>query len=147
MTREDLKTERKKFRLFQIRWNEPLGDRTCPYAYRWVFNLVLFAIRLHKWIRSDDKRHFHTHPYWFCTFILKGSYIDVTENGREELKRFSFRFRKANHAHYVKVPKEGCISLLITGSPIHNWGFLVNGKLKRPFKYFHKYGHPPCSEQ
>ena len=134
---------------FQIRWNEPLGDNTCPYAYRYVFIFFNYSIRLHKWLRSDDKRYCHNHPWWFCTLVLNGAYTDVDINGKEDKLNFlSFRYRPSSHSHYVKVPKEGCITILITGKPINTkWGFFVNGKFKRPLKYFHKYGHPPCSEQ
>lgn len=140
-----------KTKKFQIRWREPLGEIECPYAYRYVFLFFDFAIRIHVWKRSDDKRYKHTHPWWFCTFVLKGSYTDVYdlygEEKRDELTKFSFRFRRANHKHYVEVPKEGCITILFTGRPMQKWGFWVDNKMKRPLKYFHKFFHPPCSEQ
>jgi hypothetical protein len=136
---------------FQIRWNEPMGIKECPYAHRWVLNLNRFAIRIHRWHRSDDKRYLHDHPFWFITMVIKGSYTDVSEsNGaiiRDQLKVGSIRFRPALHKHYVDVPKSGATTLLITGPPIRNWGFYVNGKFKRPLKFFDRYGHPPCEEQ
>lgn len=143
--------KKKTSKWFQIRWNEPLGEESCPYAYRYVFIFFGFSIRIHKWLRSDDKRHMHTHPWWFMTFVLKGSYTDVSmKDGvtvKDEVKRFSMRYRAANHLHYVDVPKEGCISILITGRPKNKWGFWVNNSIKRPLRYFHKFGHPPCDEQ
>jgi hypothetical protein len=114
---------------------------------RWVLNLWLFSIRVHKWYRSDDKRFFHDHGWWFWTFILKGSYTDVSPQGRETLKAGQLKFRKATHQHYVEVPPEGALTILFAGPPTRNWGFWVNGKFKRPLKYFHKFGHPPCDEQ
>jgi hypothetical protein len=137
----------KKFNKIQIRWNEPLGIKECPYAYRWVFNFHIFTIRIHHFIRSDDKRYFHDHGWNFITLVLKGSYVDVSPDGRDYLKRGSLRYRKATHRHYVEVPKEGCWTFLITGPLIRKWGFWIREKFKRPLKYFHKWGHPPCSEQ
>jgi hypothetical protein len=137
----------KKVEAFQLRWNEPLGKAECPYAYRWVLNLGLFALRVHHFVRSDDKRHFHDHGWWFLTFVLKGSYVDVSPDGRDQLSRGSIRFRKATHKHYVEVPQGGVWTFLITGPSRRNWGFWVDGKFKRPLKYFHKFGHPPCDEQ
>lgn len=137
----------KTFSKFQIRWREPLGMFECPYAYRWVFSLWLFSIRVHHFIRSDDKRHFHDHAWWFLTLVLKGGYVDVSPEGRDVLKRFSWRFRKAEHKHYVEVDKDGSWTILVTGPSIRKWGYWVEGKLKRPLKYFYKYGHPPCDEQ
>lgn len=141
-----------KTKQFQIRWKEPLGKIECPYAYRWVFIFFGYAIRIHKWLRSDDARYLHDHPWWFYTFVLKGSYTDVYEDNdgtrkEDHLKRFDFRYRSSSHKHYVKVPKEGCITILFTGKPIRKWGFYIEDKFKRPLKYFDKYGHPPCSEQ
>jgi hypothetical protein len=137
----------KKVSPFQIRWNEPLGKLECPYAYRWVLNLWFISFRIHYFIRSDDSRYFHDHGWWFLTFILKGSYVDVSPNGRDELKVGSIRYRKATHKHYVEVLQGGVWTFLITGKSSRNWGFWVNGKFKRPLKYFHKFGHPPCDKQ
>lgn len=140
-----------KTKQFQIRWKEPLGEKECPYAFRWVFIFFGYAIRIHQWIRSDDKRYMHDHPWWFYTFVLKGSYTDVyEENGiikKDKLKQFSFRYRNSGHRHYVDIPKNGCLTILITGKPLRKWGFYINGKFKRPLKFFDKFGHPPCHEQ
>jgi hypothetical protein len=142
---------------FQIRWREPLGDAKCPYLYRWVFIFFGFSIRLHHWIRSDDKRFFHDHPWDFTTFVLKGSYRDVspayTREGIEyhhidTIKAGDRKFRKATHKHYVDVPQGGAWTLLFCGRHKRNWGFWIKAnQFFRPLRYFSKYGHPPCSEQ
>lgn len=112
--------------------------------FRWVLNLGSASIRIHKWLRSDDLRYKHDHPGWFITFVLRGYYDDISPAGVDRLDRFSIRFRRATHAHSVKVPPEGCITLLICGAHTRNWGFFVKGKFKRPLGFFHKFGHPPC---
>ncbi len=141
----------KRTKSIQLRWNEPLGVKECPYAYRYVLILWGFSVRVHKWVRSDDKRHMHTHPWWFWTFVLKGTYTDVSMKdgitSRDTLKRFNVRYRPANHLHYVEIPPSGAWTILITGRPLNKWGFWVNGSIKRPLRFFHRYGHPPCSEQ
>lgn len=136
-----------KVKPFQIRWNEPLGRPECPYMRRWVFNFGLFSVRFHKWIRSDDKSHFHNHPWSFLTIVLRGSYIDVTPVRKDELTAGSMRWRKAGHLHYVDVPVGGALTLLFCGPKVQNWGYWVNGRILRTVKYFHKFGHPPCHEQ
>lgn len=136
-----------KFKAIQLRWREPLGMEACPYAYRWVANFGLFSIRVHQWIRSDDKRYFHDHPWHFITLVLRGGYTDVSPTGRDVLTAGSFRYRRAEHQHYVDVPPGGALTLLITTAPLRNWGFWVKGKFKRPLRYFGKFGHPPCHEQ
>jgi len=147
-----------KVKNFQIRWKEPLGEPNCPYMVRWVLILFGYSIRLHHWIRSDDKRFFHDHPWNFLTIILKGSYTDVSpsldlflelqEPIKEILKRGDFKFRKAEHKHYVVVPPDGCWTLLFCGKYRRKWGFWIKvNQFFRPLRYFNKYGHPPCSEQ
>src|SRR4051812_20885395 len=96
-----------KVKSFQIRWNEPLGKPECPYLKRWVFVFFGYSIRIHHWIRSDDKRFFHDHPWGFLTIVLKGSYIDVSPSLdcfcelqnpiKEILKVGDFKFRKVTH--------------------------------------------------
>lgn len=136
-----------KIKPFQLRWREPLGKKECPYAYRWILNLGLFSVRVHSWMRSDDKRFFHDHPWHFVTLVLRGSYTDVSEAGRDVLKLGSVRFRRATHRHYVEVPPGGALTVLIATAKTREWGFWVKGALKRPLRYFGKYGHPPCNEQ
>lgn len=138
----------KKFRKYskiQIRWNEPLGEKECPYAYRWVFNFHFFAIRVHHFLRSEPIEHKHDHSWSFITFILKGGYIDVSDDKVDKLKFASIRFRRAEYKHKVFLPKKkDCWTVLLTFKPKRKWGFWVDGKLKRPLKYFYKYGHFPC---
>lgn len=140
-----------KTKQFQLRWNEPLGDSVCPYAYRWVLIFFGYSLRVHRWIRSDDKRYMHDHGWSFTTLVLKGHYFDVSEKdgviSRDKVHVFTYRKRPAEHRHYVEVPECGCWTILLCDRPRRNWGFWISGKFKRPLKYFHKYGHPPCSEQ
>jgi hypothetical protein len=137
----------RKFSLFQVRWAEPLGKPECPYMYRWAIVLFGFSIRLHHWIRSDDKRYFHDHPWGFVLLVLRGGYTDVSPTGEDLVRAGSVRFRSAFHRHYVSVPKGGAWTLLLCCPAFRNWGFWVDGKFKRPLKFFSKYGHSPCDEQ
>lgn len=141
-----------KTKSFQLRWNEPLGVPGCPYMRRWVLICFGWSIRVHRWYRSDDKRFYHNHPWNFVTFVLRGSYTDVSpgkvEPVKEVMKAGTFKYRSATHAHYVDVPAGGALTLLLTGPPIQKWGFLIKaGQTFRPLRYFSRYGHPPCSEQ
>jgi len=128
-----------KIKLFQIRWHEKLGIETCPYVIRYVFVFFGYSIRLHKWYASDDTRAPHDHAWDFITFVIKGSYIDVSNNGEETMHRFKLKYRKAEHKHSVKIDKP-CWTILLTGRPKRNWGFWVNNKMFRPLRYFNKFG-------
>ena len=163
----------RKFKPFQIRWKEPLGRPECPYLYRWTFIFFGFSIRLHHWIRSDDKRYFHDHSCDLISLILKGWYYNVVPKSQREIKienglrglEYSVNdfnteecvkikakawkpwFFRATEKHYLEIPKGGAWTLLLCGRPYRKWGFWVNGKKWRPLRYFHKFGHPKCDVQ
>lgn len=129
----------KRFKPFQIRWKEKLGNPI--YLYRWTFIFFNFSIRLHHWISSDDKRFFHDHACNFISIVLKGHYTNVTPNGKHEVRAGSIWFGRAKQRHYLDIPKCGAWTLLICGRPYHKWGFWIKDNQKmRPLRYFHKYG-------
>jgi len=131
----------RKFRPFQIRWKEAMGDQKDPYLYRWTFLFFGFSIRIHHWIRSDDKRFFHDHATDLISIVLKGRYTNVTPNGKISCKAGSIWSAKAAWRHYLDIPKEGAWTLLLCGRPYHKWGFWTKPDQKmRPLRYFHKFG-------
>lgn len=137
------------FKAFGLRWADAIGLDECPYVYRWVLTLFGYALRLHHWVASDDQRHMHDHAWWMLIIVLRGGYTDISEDGRDVLKAGSIRFRRASHKHTVLVDDGGCWSLLITGRPVHSWGFFVAGKKTRlrSIKYFARFGHHPCADK
>lgn len=156
--------------LFQIRWNEPMGDPKYPYLYRWTLILFHRSIRLHHWLRSDDKRFYHDHAADLLSIVLKGKYTNVNpihedfpptyvnpvsgvinqnphpvEGIFNSWKNFfnmsdSIWFSKANKQHYLDIPKGGAWTLLLEGKKYHKWGFYVNNHKWRPLRYFSKFG-------
>ena len=137
--------------IFKFKYKEPLGKIECPYAYRTYLILFGYSFRIHYWLRSDDKRYMHNHPWWFITFVLKGNYTDVYLKDniiqKDYLSRWSIRYRSSKHTHYVEIPKEGCITILFTGRKLNQWGFWVNNRYMRINRFFKQHGHPPCNEQ
>ena len=67
----------RKFKKFQIRWKEKLGNPECPYLYRWTFLFFGYSIRIHHWIKSDDRRFFHDHSGDLISIVVKGTYKNV----------------------------------------------------------------------
>lgn len=146
----------------KIRWKEDLGRPECPYLRRWVIEVFGYAVRLHHWNRSDDKRALHDHPYPFVTVVLKGSYVDVSYPedfdpvselaiDTDELKPGSIRYRKAKHTHYVDVQPGGCWTLMFSGRIERKWGFWVKRKdgswrWKKSNRYFFENGHHQCDQ-
>jgi len=135
------------FKQFQIRWKESFGDKKNPYLYRWMILFFNFSIRLHHWIRSDDKRYLHDHACNFISIVLKGNYKNVTEKGTFLVNAGSVWSSKAKVKHYLDIPKNGAWTILICGRPYNKWGFWVNGKMLRPWRYYKIYGETPYNLQ
>ncbi len=127
---------------------QKLGDLKCPYLHRWVLDCRWFSIRLHHWLRGDDPRALHDHPWNFIVVVLKGSYWDVTANGRQLMSPGTVQYRNALHKHTVDT--KGCWTLVLTGPVIRPWGFWVRNRSNtrdvwfKAKRYFIKKGHHPC---
>jgi len=125
---------------FQVRWRERIGLPECPYVERWTLIVLGFSIRLHHWIKSDDRRYFHDHACNFVSVVLRGQYVNVTSTDQCTVCAGSIWRAIATKRHYLSIPKCGAWTLLLCGRPYHKWGFYVKGKKVRPLKYFDKYG-------
>ena len=146
-----MKPYRKFGKMFQLRWKEPLGLPECPYLYRWTLVLFGYSIRLHHWIKSDDRRFFHDHACDLISIIIKGWYYNVVPDKygmSVKFKATAWKPRKmyAEQRHYLDIPKGGAWTILLCGRPYHKWGFWVTNQVTgelvkwRPLRYFHKYG-------
>lgn len=129
----------------QLRWNEAMGRPECPYLYRWTLILFGYSIRLHHWLRSDDRRYFHDHACDFTSIILRGSYRNVTPDGTFAVTAPSIWRSNALGRHYLDIPRGGAWTILLCGRPYHKWGFYVpraNGEIRRmrPLAYFSRFG-------
>lgn len=121
-----------------------IGTDDSPYLQRWWLlpRNRFFNAYLHCFLRDDDDRALHDHPWWSLSLILKGSYIEHTihaggMHSRERLETGRWRLRSAKHAHRIELEdaiamrdgrvylkgKERCWTLFLTGPVIRNWGF------------------------
>lgn len=57
-----------------------IGGRTNTYMERWYLipHNRFFNVYLHHFLRSDDDRALHDHPWWNFSWLLKGEYEEVT---------------------------------------------------------------------
>jgi hypothetical protein len=100
-----------------------IGD---DYLRRWwVIPRNPFAnVYLHDIRRSDDDRAFHDHPWANTSFLIFGSYIEHTPEGRFLRKAGDVIHRPAGALHRLEViPGERAISLFSTGPKEREWGF------------------------
>jgi hypothetical protein len=114
-----------------------------PFLMRWFVapKNRLCNRYLHKFIRDDEDRALHDHPWFNVSILLKGQYIEHTiDKGGVHRKTLyaagDVKFRSPWAAHRVELLKEypspqygtspqsiPSWSLFITGPVQHKWGF------------------------
>jgi hypothetical protein len=124
-------------------------DGQVPYLLRWyvIPRNRRLNIYVHKFLRDDDDRALHDHPWWFLSVVLRGGYVEHTESAdyklmmqprtsifdvRSPFWRRSVGFRPATWRHRVVLPWAGqrdedgrvpCWTLIVTGRKTRLWGF------------------------
>lgn len=119
-----------------------IGGQANPYLLRWYLipRNPWLNVYLHKFLRDDDDRALHDHPWWFVSILICGSYREIL---RDDLSEFvdryapSVAYRPATHRHCVclewtvKRDENGnflliykpCWTIIITGPKVREWGF------------------------
>lgn len=120
-----------------------IGGADNPYCNRWwvIPRNRWLNIYLHQFVRDDDDRALHDHPWPNCSIVLRGWYYEIQfeeppSNGRALPRTWAEvrdpgdwpKFPRASLAHRIVLPKvEGrprpCWSLFLTGPVIRDWGF------------------------
>jgi hypothetical protein len=81
-------------------------------------------VYLHHILHSDDDRALHDHPWANTSYLLAGSYVEVTPDGEFVREAGCIVQREATDAHRLIIPDGGgAVSLFITGPKIREWGF------------------------
>jgi hypothetical protein len=107
-----------------------IGGEADPYLKRWwlIPRNCVFNIYLHHFLRSDDDRALHDHPWWNLSILLRGRYVEHTiaaggVNIRTERCAGGHKFRRASAAHRIELTDGPCWTLFITGPRLREWGF------------------------
>lgn len=108
-----------------------IGGTERPYLCRWfvIPRNPIFNIYLHCFLRSDDDRALHDHPWMNLSILLNGEYTEHTIaaggiHQRQILRAGSWRFRWTGRiAHRVELHRGPAWTLFITGPRYRNWGF------------------------
>lgn len=108
-----------------IRPSKIIGPVDNPYMFRWNIIKVgkLPRIYVHRFMRSDDDRALHDHPWWFISILLRGSYIEHTTQGVIYRRAPSIAYRNITHRHRIELTDSKPITLFITGPVTRMWGF------------------------
>jgi hypothetical protein len=107
-----------------------IGGADDPYMRRWwvIPRNRVFNIYLHHFMRSDDDRALHDHPWWNLSVLLRGRYVEHTIdaggiNVRTERSAGRMKFRTASSAHRIELVDGPCWTLFLTGPTLRSWGF------------------------
>jgi hypothetical protein len=108
-----------------------IGGADRPYLLRWfvIPRNTVFNIYLHNFLRSDDDRALHDHPWANCSVLLRGCYVEHTiaaggVHHRALLPTGTIRARwSGRFAHRVELVNGPCWTLFITGPRYREWGF------------------------
>lgn len=108
-----------------------VGGIESPYLLRWhlIPRNRIFNIYLHKFLRSDDDRALHDHPWVNLSVLLRGRYLEHTIaaggiHRRREYQAGAARFRWTGRlAHRIELHDGACWTLFITGPRYRSWGF------------------------
>jgi hypothetical protein len=116
-----------------LRWarnREPdfiIGGRERPYLRRhWLIpRNPLFNVYVHEFLRSDDDRARHDHP-WLAnaSWLIAGGYREwITDELFVERHEGEFKLRWGPAPHRVELTEGPCWTVFITGPRVREWGF------------------------
>jgi hypothetical protein len=129
---------------FRLTRGEVLGRPECPLMKRWGISTPWGELLLHRHLAPDLDAP-HDHPWSFVTFIFRGEYHDVAEDGRRELVRApAVRRRAATHRHRVEPGPRGAWSLVLAGPPVRPWFLYAAGERLSIGDYLERFGRAPC---
>lgn len=104
------------------------------YLRRWYLipRNRLLNIYLHQFLRDDDDRALHDHPWDSVSLLVRGSYVEYTPDPENpERHRYwpysagDMVFRRAEYRHRLELmhPEAPCWTIFITGPKRRDWGF------------------------
>lgn len=103
-----------------------IGSLQTPYLLRWYLidrNRIL-NVYLHHFMRSDDDRALHSHPWrWNISIVLTRGYLEHTRKGVRRRRVGSVVFRWAESWHMIQLDRGPCWTVFLTGPLVREWGF------------------------
>jgi hypothetical protein len=107
-----------------------IGGAEQPYMRRWWLlpRNRFFNVYLHEFLRSDDDRALHTHPWrWNLSILLRGRYREWVGGAPDafvERRAPAIKFRWGAAAHRIELTEGHAWTLFLTGRVVREWGFL-----------------------
>lgn len=104
-----------------------IGGAERPYLRRhWLIpRNRFFNVYVHEFLRSDDDRAEHTHPWINCSFLLEGSYVEWQHGVPTPRHAGDVVFRRSGHIqHRVELTDGPCWTIFVTGPVYKDWHFV-----------------------
>mgnify|MGYP006920573744 CR=1 FL=1 len=104
-----------------------IGGQEDPYLCRWWLmpRNPVFNVYVHLFLRSDDDRALHDHPWAFnCSILLDGQYLEHTPAGEFVRRAGDRKFRWGPAPHRIELTTGPCWTMFMTGPRVRSWGFL-----------------------
>ena len=97
---------------------------------RWeLLKTPWFSVWIHGIYSADKDQYLHNHPWDYCSWVLKGSFIEKTDAGENKMTPGSFVNRDGSLFHKIQSVIESPVyTLFIATQPKRDWGYMVNGK-------------------
>ena len=112
-----------------------IGTPTSPYLRRWwlIPRNRWFNLYVHEFLRSDDDRALHDHPWASVSLILSGHYVEHLPGGWKFRSRGAVVARGARVPHRVELLHDHVPvwTLFVTGPRVRDWGFHCPGGWRR----------------
>lgn len=97
-----------------------------PYLQRWyiVPRNDRMNVYLHRFLRSDDDRALHDHPWPNISWLLEGEYREHTPQGVFHRSAGCYVMREPTDSHRIElIDDQPVTSLFFTGPKEREWGF------------------------
>lgn len=87
-------------------------------------------VYLHRFLRSDEDRALHDHPWANKSWVLAGEYLEVMRDQSVTRREGEMTmWRPAALAHRVELVTGPVVTLFFTGPVIREWGFHCGGSV------------------
>ena len=112
-----------------------IGGEDNPYLRRWFITPRGEgpAVCLHQFLRDDDDRALHDHPWASIGIILAGGYREMTPEGEQLRQVGDVIYRLPEQRHRVVLHRDDAgrpkpaWTLFLTGTRVRDWGFWCPG--------------------
>lgn len=107
--------------------DQVIGGQEAPYMRRWwvVPRNPVQNVYLHQFLRSDDDRAHHTHPWlWNASVLLRGRYREWHGETFTDREAGAVKVRWGPAPHRIELIDGPCWTLFMTGPRVRQWGFL-----------------------